>query len=790
MSGQPYRYSTDQAKYRTEYMKNLQERIDLDDMVLQAVKGYVSNGTLPAVSQLPDTRTTAEKLLDIQKIKMDMIKDLSPIMDTQIADRIIQGLIQSPLNSDNRLVIFFSQRAPEIVTQLQKIYKYGVKGDMNDITTFIEFINNMYLEKNKATASIKSFIDRSGTTGQSMTTKDDLLNLKVTYSNFCVDLGRKIRPTGAEGEMIRDIGRRLDLLIQYLPTDQQIARLYEIIKDPTMGGQHPQVNSFLFMGPIDNLIDFINTSLPNKNIFYQLVQDFQNLVRPINKSHEEAYAEKEGRITERQYARAEVRRTKKIETSTMDLLTRLSSILPTEEALMSIFTPQILEFLKTEVDLEPPKISQLNTGIYRQQPYTFGASPPREPLQTSSVEQEESAYAPIRTIKVSEGAELSNPRFGKVLEEEPVQTIGERETGFEPSSNEDLVRFYQKFKEEERATENPSRQLISAIQRVMEEIQKRKDKGADFTVYGNKAKKAKKAQEKATIVEPEEDLSLQDIFRTIRGILGSDADISDYRQKVKGADLSVNQRETRIEQAENAIKTLLYTLQGQLEDLDKPTLVKWAEAKMKEPVAGQIERINELVYELGDADMKGFGFKKKRRGRPKGTGFKQNIERHIDTHKGIEPDYRYSKFGKYLIRNDHLLDNTVSIRTGKGMNITGLPSTKTNPKIINIIKKIIGGSLPTFDEMSKLSEDEKEYLHKISKKSNILEKLNIPTPSKDKAEKEFNEFEILRGEIMAGNDNRDMIRKFKSFLLRFSKTGQLPKQQVNEILQDMLDMNL
>ena len=136
------------------------------------------------------------------------------------------------------------------------------------------------------------------------------------------------------------------------------------------------------------------------------------------------------------------------------------------------------------------------------------------------------------------------------------------------------------------------------------------------------------------------------------------------------------------------------------------------------------------------------------------------------------------------------MDNTVSIRTGKGMNITGLPSTKINPRIVSIIRKIIGGALPSFDEMSKLTEPEKEYLHKISKKSNILEKVNIPTPSKDKEEKDFNEFEILRGEIMAGNDNKDMVRKFKGFLLKFSKTGQLPKQQVNEILQDMLDMNL
>ena len=115
MSGQPYRYSTDKEMYRAEYMKNLQERIDLDDMVLQAVKGYVSNGTLPAVSQLQDTRTTAEQLMDVQKLKQELITDLMPIMDQTTASNFIQALVQSPLNIDNKLVIFLAQNANELV---------------------------------------------------------------------------------------------------------------------------------------------------------------------------------------------------------------------------------------------------------------------------------------------------------------------------------------------------------------------------------------------------------------------------------------------------------------------------------------------------------------------------------------------------------------------------------------------------------------------------------------------------------------------------------------------------
>lgn len=737
MSGQPYRYSTDQAKYRAEYMKNLQERIDLDDMVLQAVKGYVSNGTLPAISQMTDTRTTAEKLLDIQKLKQDLIKDLAPIMDPQIADRFIQGLTQSPLNSDNRLVVFFSQRAPEIVTNLQKLYKYGIKGDMNDITVFVDFVNNMYLEKNKAVGSIKSFIDRSGTSGLSMTSKDDLLNLKVSYSNFMADLLRKVRPTGAEGNMIDDIGDRLDMLLQYMPSTIQMARVYELIKDPTDGGVRPDVDYFRFYGPLDNMIDFMNTSLPNKNILDQLNRDFQNLTRPINKASEEEYIEREGTMTRKGYRKAEVKRTVKIETATMDLLTRLAGILPTTELLQSIFTPEIMDFLRKEVVIQDIAPSG-ETDKYIVKPYRFG--------------------------------EKERKQLPDTIQEEGDEEMGKRTfTKTQPGEDPELM------------LHRPGQSYGSTTPQKVINIP---------IIAGTKPLPQ---QQQQTSQEPENFPEIDDILKTLRALMIGGNDLKKYMEMKPGGDLSINQIEDRTVRGIEALKINIDRLLEQVKNVSKQDLLlgEWNRVKDDELIRAQLDAVKELMKVAGYmGTVEGFGFKKKRRGRPRGTGFKQNIESHIDTQKGIQPDFRFSKFGKYLIRNDHLMDNTVSIRTGKGLNITGLPSTKTNPRVVNIIKKIIGGALPSFDEMSKLTEDEKAYLHKISKKSNILEKVNIPTPSKDKEEKEFNEFEILRGEIMAGNDNKDMVRKFKGFLIRFSKTGQLPKQQVNEILQDMLDMNL
>jgi hypothetical protein len=100
----------------------------------------------------------------------------------------------------------------------------------------------------------------------------------------------------------------------------------------------------------------------------------------------------------------------------------------------------------------------------------------------------------------------------------------------------------------------------------------------------------------------------------------------------------------------------------------------------------------------------------------------------------------------------------------------------------------VGGGMPSYTDIDKLSDEEKNYLHQVSKKSNIDDILAIPSPSKDKMEKDINQFEIMKGEIMAGNDSKELIKKFKVLILRLSRTGSLPKNQVSEIMTELLEM--
>ena len=52
------------------------------------------------------------------------------------------------------------------------------------------------------------------------------------------------------------------------------------------------------------------------------------------------------------------------------------------------------------------------------------------------------------------------------------------------------------------------------------------------------------------------------------------------------------------------------------------------------------------------------------------------------------------------------------------------------------------------------------------------------------------EFEKMRGQILAGNDNKDLIKKFKLTLLKFAKDGRIPRREVNEVLMEMASIGL
>ena len=115
-----------------------------------------------------------------------------------------------------------------------------------------------------------------------------------------------------------------------------------------------------------------------------------------------------------------------------------------------------------------------------------------------------------------------------------------------------------------------------------------------------------------------------------------------------------------------------------------------------------------------------------------------------------------------------------------------MPSKRISQKLQKIIKHISGGGIPEHNDIQDLEDGEKDYLHKLISKSNLQDRLSVPAPSKDQEEKDFHQFEVMKGEIMSGNDSKELVKNFKVLILKLSKQNVLPKTEVNELMTDLL----
>ena len=72
MSGQRNKKPSDVIKHRQEYLDNLSLQVQLNDANEQAIRQFKETGQVPPISQMKDTRTTTQILLDVEKLKINL----------------------------------------------------------------------------------------------------------------------------------------------------------------------------------------------------------------------------------------------------------------------------------------------------------------------------------------------------------------------------------------------------------------------------------------------------------------------------------------------------------------------------------------------------------------------------------------------------------------------------------------------------------------------------------------------------------------------------------------------
>ncbi len=141
-----------------------------------------------------------------------------------------------------------------------------------------------------------------------------------------------------------------------------------------------------------------------------------------------------------------------------------------------------------------------------------------------------------------------------------------------------------------------------------------------------------------------------------------------------------------------------------------------------------------------------------------------------------------------MINRDKLADSIVMLKRVGGSHVPDFPTQRVPSPVASALSCLLKDETPNCDDFT---EDDMSTLIKIIKLcrcSDIL--LKCKRLNKTEEDKEMDRFDILRGEIQAGNDNKSLIKEFKLMLIRFMNSGRIPRRQAHEILTDIASMGV
>jgi len=101
--------------------------------------------------------------------------------------------------------------------------------------------------------------------------------------------------------------------------------------------------------------------------------------------------------------------------------------------------------------------------------------------------------------------------------------------------------------------------------------------------------------------------------------------------------------------------------------------------------------------------------------------------------------------------------------------------------LVAAVKDVLNGKNPRAEHVEELNDSERGYLNKLAKVTGEGN-FHVPVKNLSEEEKEYHQFEVMKGEIIAGNDNEKMVKDFKRLLLKLMSTHRINKTKGQEIL--------
>jgi heterodisulfide reductase subunit C len=160
----------------------------------------------------------------------------------------------------------------------------------------------------------------------------------------------------------------------------------------------------------------------------------------------------------------------------------------------------------------------------------------------------------------------------------------------------------------------------------------------------------------------------------------------------------------------------------------------------------------------------------------------------IKVGKGIEVQAQpaYKTFGKYVIHIGHLIDKNVA--NFKYPSLGSIPAIKpltVSDDYKDFIMDTLENGKPNERIFSKLPEQEQKHFERVVLGAGLLDAFKLRRNKSDGENKDADRFNILRGEVMAGNNSDKVIKELRGLIIRFMNEGRIQQKEGTGMLVEL-----
>ena len=197
---------------------------------------------------------------------------------------------------------------------------------------------------------------------------------------------------------------------------------------------------------------------------------------------------------------------------------------------------------------------------------------------------------------------------------------------------------------------------------------------------------------------------------------------------------------------------------------------------MKAKTQDEIDRVINNVNKRIKKERMGHGIRRGR-GRPVGSVNAPTTD-------------KYVPFGDYLLHLPSLGKGFLSLRYSTSKQpIPKYPRKPLTIKLTEALTNLVEGGKLNKIIYGQLTNTERADFDKILATANCDKKLGIARKLPETRDLDLHEFDILKGEVEAGNDSPDVMRRLKMKIVKLVDEGVIDKRSAQKTLFDLMMLN-